>query len=467
MIRQRLLGLLTVIKKPTPLGVWLLTLLCAAVIGGGTEAAVTHTLYANLIGNVTGNVTGNVAGNVTGNVTGNLTSGSTTITATSATINGPITATSLLGLTTPLAVGLGGTGSTSPGSTFNLPLSATGSFPAYSVSCTLCLTTAGGQLIASADTFGSAATVAPLHTSVLIANGYLSLPATAATSGASQPIDFDWTNSGGTQGDWLVQATSTGQLCLALNQTCTAFLDQSNVFHATGIVTSTTPSQILGSLGSCTNAPSIVYGICFGSGNGTTNLAAFVVGKQSGGFGGTSASNSAQACWYANNGTTDVGTTIYLDSTKVLQIGNTGQLCGAGTAISSIRLGANTAISGWATAQANGGTSTYLPPVYNDVGGATGSTMHSVFKEVSVTLNSCATGTACTFSAGQSQTFSGASAFASAATYSCTATNTGGTGNIFVTMEPVSGTSATFYVLNFSGTSVSGTLPLSYHCLGS
>lgn len=174
-----------------------------------------------------------------------------------------------IGLSTPLALSFGGTGTATPGNTYNSPLTFSGTWPNYTVGCTSCLTTAGGQNVTLNDNFGGAPGVTPIHTPVITSNGTLAFPATGATSAGSQAETFGWTNGSSVQNEWEIDVDTAGDLCLAVFDTCTDLIDSSNVLHTAGVSTS---GVINSSAGGTSDAGlPATNGLVVGFGTGTNN----------------------------------------------------------------------------------------------------------------------------------------------------------------------------------------------------
>jgi len=214
-----------------------------------------------------------------------------------------------------------------------------------------------------------------------------------------------------------------------------------------------------GDSATCSSAPTTVYGACFGSGAGTTNNIAIAIGKQSGGWGGSTSSDSAKLCFFENNGTSDRGGGIYYSSA----LGNylyIGDACGE-TGPSGLKINLNTIHSGWIESTSNASAEAYDPPTYTSSGGSAGSSTHAV-----VGTTSCTTNSSAPYHCAVSVTLSNAAAFTSQSSYGCSAS--GYSANFqqseTISVENSSGTSFTLNVNNDGATTE--TVTFYYFCLG-
>lgn len=315
------------------------------------------------------------------------------------------------------------------------PIQNTGSGFAPIIACATCLTTAGGQSV----------------------NGFLTFPPSGtATSGANFPSigELIFQNS-----TWNGTAAQTNQYLLALDNAGNLNFDYAGVpqvsFSNAGVLTDN--GQIVTGGGSTSGCGSTVIGTCYGSGNGATNIIDVNIGKQSGGYGGATTSNSNEECFTYNNGTTDKSACTLVSSGGLYEVG-----LGSGVVVKLE--GANNSSNG-TFQSSDGGVLGYVPPVYTSAGVATAATMHGVVDTVSVTVNSCVNGAACTFSANGTVTLTSPASFTNNTSYACWADGVN-VNNEHWTVTPQSASVIGFQLLNETGATISGAISITYACLG-
>lgn len=206
------------------------------------------------------------------------------------------------------AIGCGG-GGTVTSVTGTAPITSSGgSTPA--IGCATCVTTAGGQSIAGTTSVGN-----------LIDSGLSANDTCVASSGTKQLAD-----------------PSSPCALVASANTFTA----SNIFNNL--------QNVNGTAGTCAGAPTTIYGLCLGEGNGTTNLIAVAIGWQTGTsnwscVASCTTSNSAQLCFYNMGTGGPAAECMYRSqSTGSMVLGT-----GAGTALTltgALSMGANSIASG-------------------------------------------------------------------------------------------------------------------------